>query len=224
MPGVPGGEGSDGALWPLDVAAGITGKETCSQYGSGHVAELFIQQHPVDNDRFINVMGFSNYLSKQFLEAHVLDLDSAYFRILNDKGALLRVITSIPRTGLPFYEAGRGPGVTFGNKAPYTLHLSEIRREQVMRTENDLLRITEYVQTMFMKCINDVVERGLKIHLPLKETPTSLGTRSFVPANNHTARAKDSVDFPVKELPDPGDTIVNHGTRHNNPYDEHSGK
>lgn len=227
MPGDPGGKGSQGALWPLDVAAGITDREECSHYGSGHVAELFIQQHPVENDRFINVMGFSNYLSKQFVEQHALELDTAYFRKLNDKGALLRVITSIPSGGIPPHEALRGPGVTFGNKAPYTLHLSEIRPSQVKKTENDLLKITEYVQKMFMECINDVVVRGLKFHLTRKETAIPVGTSPRQPAENSTAPATGTLNlfaFPVEKLPDSGDTIVSHVTRHNNPYVEHSGK
>ena len=210
----------DGRLEPLDVAAGITSRcEEYTEFGDGPEFEFFLQVYPGDGDRFVNVLSLSNYLSKQFMTSHNNELNEANFRHIKIN-AYLRVITHVP-PGESIDGNEFGPGITFGNDKPYKLHLSETRPENIMKSEKDMLKITQFLQKTFKECVDDLIEQGLKPHLEhnADDVDTNVGI-ALDPIQSDNRQVQ--IVHPTEKVPDYADTIVTQATKSNKPFNAHS--
>ena len=203
----------------MDVAAKITSREEYTEFGDGPEFEFFLQVHPGDGDRFVNVLALSNYLSKEFMTSHNNELNEANFR--NIGNAHLRVITHVP-PGDSIDGNEIGPGITFGNRRPYKLHLSETRPENIMQSEKDMLKITRFLQRTFKDCVGELIEQGLKPYLKQydADVDTNMGMVVCHPIQSDNSQVQ--IVHPIEKVPDYSDTIVTQATKSNNPFHPHS--
>eukprot|EP00984_Skeletonema_dohrnii_P019284 scaffold9184_cov72-Skeletonema_dohrnii-CCMP3373.AAC.1 len=102
-------------LFPLDCVAGIIDADTLDTTKITPAVQLHIQKHPQNEHHNVNVMTFSNYLTKKFSEKSLSEIDNAKFYDYGGR-KFLRVATQKPEddeTANEFQK--RHPGVTFGN-------------------------------------------------------------------------------------------------------------
>jgi len=69
---------------PLDVVAGVRESGTCLSE-AGPTVEIYLQVHPRDPHRFVNVIVFEEYLSKEWMSEWESSVDEMHFQLKGPK-------------------------------------------------------------------------------------------------------------------------------------------
>ena len=130
---------------PLDVIAGVRESGTCLSE-AGPTVEIYLQVHPRDPDRFVNVIVFEEYLSKEWMSEWESKVDEMQFQLKGPK-KYLRVSADMSLFGKRGEDADEDADdptalMTFGRGQ--TLHAHETD-PHMSPYEEGILRMTTKV-------------------------------------------------------------------------------
>lgn len=200
----------------------------------GPTLKIYMQQHPHDEDQFVNVMILENYLSSEYMDEWQDRVNEMPFQ-QNNNGKFLRVASLLGTGGA---HGDKNALMTFGRFAfrayESTPHLSEYE-EGIIEMTTKMHRVIDDVLEYAIATLKSMGSSPTRSARPKRSTrstrskssPSSAQSlpRSSAPALSHDPN-EDEVSF-VYPLPASGqppldapDSVASHATA-NSPYDHH---